>query len=401
MINRKLLLSVVLIFGMSSLFAQKDEAQKEDKGYKFTDVKTIPVTSVKNQYRSGTCWSFSGLAFMEAEMLRKGKDDVDLSEMFVVHHSYYDKSLKYVRMHGTINYGGGGAFNDVTDVMRKYGMMPEEVYTGLQYDEPKHVHGEMDALLDAMVNSIIMNKNKKLTKVWPKAIDGVLNAYLGPIPENFDYKGKNYTSKTFMTDYMDINPDNYVMITSYTHHPFYEPFALEVQDNWAYGQVYNLPLDEFMQVIDANIEAGYTIAWAADVSEKGFSWKNGVAVVPEEEIKSMNDLEQSKWEKLSKKELKKQLYSFDEPHTEKKITQEVRQAAFDNYETTDDHGMLIMGTAKDQNGTLYYKIKNSWSTDQKYDGYFYASKAFVEYKTMSILVNKEAIPKAMRKKLGL
>jgi len=321
--------------------------------------------------------------------------------MFVVHHSYYDKSLKYVRMHGTINYGGGGAFNDVTDVMRKYGMMPEEVYTGLQYDEPKHVHGEMDALLDAMVNSIIQNKNKKLTKVWPKAIEGVLSAYLGPIPENFDYKGKNYTAKTFLTDYMDINPDDYVMLTSYTHHPFYEPFALEVQDNWAYGQVYNLPLNDFMDVINANIENGYTVAWAADVSEKGFSWKNGVAVVPEEEVKSMNDLEQAKWENLSKKELKKQLYSFDEPHTEKVITQEVRQAAFDNYETTDDHGMLIMGTAKDQNGTLYYKIKNSWSTDQKYDGYFYASKSFVEYKTMSILVNKEAIPKNLRKKLNL
>jgi bleomycin hydrolase len=397
----KLALVVLLIFGVSSLFAQDEDTKKEEIGYKFTEVKTIPVTSVKNQYRSGTCWSFSGLAFIEAEMLRKGKEDVDLSEMFVVHHSYYDKSLKYVRMHGTINYGGGGAFNDVIDVMRNYGMVPEEVYTGLQYDEPKHVHGEMDNLLDAMVNSIIKNKNKKLTKVWPKAIDGVLDAYLGPIPENFDYKGKNYTPKTFLTDYMDINPDDYIMLTSYSHHPFYKSFAIEVQDNWAYGQVYNLPLDEFMQVIDANIDGGYTIAWAADVSENGFSWKNGVAIVPEEEIKSMNDLEQSKWEKLSKKELKKLLYSFDEPHTEKKITQEIRQAAFDNYETTDDHGMLIMGTAKDQNGTLYYKIKNSWGTDQKYDGYFYASKAFVEYKTMSILINKEAIPKSLLKKLNL
>ncbi len=394
------ILSIILALN-TVLWAQNNTTKDTIQGYHFTDVIDIPHTDIRNQYRSGTCWSFSGLALIEAEMIRKGKPNTDLSEMFVVHHSYYDKSLKYVRMHGELNFGGGGAFNDVTDVMRDYGMVPEEVYTGLQYDEPKHVHGEMDALLKAMVNTIIKDKNRKLTPVWPKAIEAVLDVYLGEIPETFTYKGKEYTPKTFLSDYMDINPDDYIMLTSYTHHPFYKSFALEVQDNWRYGQVYNVPLDDFMKTIDENLEAGYTIAWAADVSEKGFSWKNGVAVVPEDEIKNMNDLEQAKWEKLSAKEKRSQLYSFDGPHTEKTITQELRQKAFDNYQTTDDHGMLIVGTAKDQNGNLYYKIKNSWGTDQKYDGYFYASKAFVAYKTMSIMINKASLNKALSKKLDI
>ena len=399
---RKLIMIVLLsTLMMGQAWAQEKTENKEEKGYQFTAVKDVPHTSIKNQYRSGTCWSFSGLAFFEAEMMKKGKPETDLSEMFVVWHSYFDKTIKYVRMHGTINYGGGGAFNDVMNVIRKYGIMPDTAYTGLQYNEPKHVHAELDDLLLSMVKSIIKDKNRKLTPVWPMAIAGVLNAYLGEIPENFKYEGKDYTPRSFADDYCDLNMDDYIMMTSYTHHPFYKSFAIEVQDNWAWGQVYNVPLDELMQTINNAIDNDYTVAWAADVSEKGFSWKNGVAIVPENEVKSMNNLEQSKWENLTAAEKKKALYSFDGPRTEKKITQEVRQLAFDDYQTTDDHGMLFVGTAKDQAGNHYFKVKNSWGTDQKYDGYFYASDAFVAYKTMSIMINKNAIPKAIRKKLNI
>jgi len=396
---------VIMIVLLSTLMLGQTWAQEtkdaKEEGYQFTAIKDVPHTSIKNQYRSGTCWSFSGLAFFEAEMMKNGKPKTDLSEMFVVWHSYFDKSMKYVRMHGTINYGGGGAFNDVMDVIRNYGIMPDTAFAGLQYDEPKHVHAEMDNLLQTMVDAIIKDKNRKLTPVWPLAIAGVLNAYLGEIPEKFTYEGKEYTPRSFADDYTELNMDNYVMLTSYTHHPFYKPFVIEVQDNWAWGQVYNLPVEELMQTINNAIDNDYTVAWAADVSEKGFSWKNGVAIVPENEVKSMNNLEQSKWENLTAAEKRKALYSFDGPRTEKKITQEVRQKAFDNYQTTDDHGMLLVGTAKDQAGNHYFKVKNSWGTDQKYDGYFYASDAFVAYKTMSIMINKKAIPKAIRKKLNI
>jgi bleomycin hydrolase len=280
-------------------------------------------------------------------------------------------------------------------------MVPDTTFPGIKYDEPKHVHAEMDDLLMSMVNSIIKDKNRKLTPVWPMAIAGVLNSYLGEIPEKFTYEGKEYTPRSFADDYMGLNMDDYVMLTSYTHHPFYKPFIIEVQDNWAWGQVYNLPLEELMQTINYAIDNDYTVAWAADVSEKGFSKTSWVAVVPENEVKNMNNLEASKWGNLTEKEKRKALYSFDGPRTEKKITQEVRQKAFDDYQTTDDHGMLLVGTAKDQKGNHYFKVKNSWGTEQKYDGYFYASDAFVAYKTMSIMVNKNSIPKAIRKKLNI
>jgi len=395
---KKILILSALIFVFGFIKAQD---KKSDSPYQFTKVKEVPHTSVKNQYRSGTCWSFSGLGFLEAEAMRKGKPAIDLSEMFVVWHSYYDKSMKYVRMHGTINYGGGGAFNDVLDVLRNYGAITEEAYKGINFKEENHVHGELDRILKAVVDAVVANPNRKLTPVWPLAVAGILNAYLGEIPDKFNYEGKEYTPRDFADNYLELNTDDYVMLTSFSHHPFYKPFILEVQDNWAWGEVYNLPLNEMMETIDNAIENGYTVAWAADVSEKGFQWSKGFAVVPDEDIKEMAGLEQSKWEEMSKKDKMKLLYKFDKPVKEKVITQELRQEAFDNYQTTDDHGMLIVGTAKDQNGNKFYIIKNSWGTNQVYKGYFYASAAFVAYKTTSLMVNKESIPKKLRKKLNI
>ncbi len=378
----------------------QEEKKDEKKGYQFEEVVTNPYTSVKSQYRSGTCWSFSTLSFIEAELLRMGKPEMDLSDMFVVHKAYQDKANRYVRMHGTMNFGGGGAINDITDVIRKYGMVPETVLEGLNYGTTGHTHGELDEILKAYVDAVIENKNRKLTTAWQKGYEGVLNAYLGEVPETFSYEGKDYTPRTFADEYMEIDANDYVMFSSYSHHPFYKPFIIEVQDNWSWGSVYNVPVDEMIEIFDNALENGYTIAWASDISEKGFSWRNGVAIVPDEAKQDLTGTEQEKWEKLSKKDKQNMLYSFEEPVKEKEITQEMRQEAFDNYQTTDDHGMHIVGIAKDQNGNKYYKVKNSWGTEQKYDGFFYASEAFVKYKTMSFMIHKDATPKKIAKKLN-
>lgn len=398
--NKKLLIIVLTFVIPFAVFAQDDENKKEDQGYKFEMVKQLPATPVKDQYRSGTCWSFSGLSFLESELLRTGKGEYDLSEMFVVRNSYSDKADRYVRMHGNLNFGGGGAFHDVSDVWKNYGIVPEEAYKGLTIGEEKHIHGEMDAVLAAFVKAVIENKNKQLTPVWHKAFNGILDAYLGNYPEKFTYKGKEYTPKSF-ADELGLNMDDYVELGSFMHHPYYKQFILEVPDNWAWGEIYNVPLEDLMRVIDNSIEKGYTVAWGSDVSEKGFSYRNGVAIVPTVNKEEMNNSEMLKWEKKTKKEKEAELYKFDKPGAEKEITPEMRQKAFDNYLTTDDHGMHIIGIAKDQNGNKYYYIKNSWAKSNKFDGYFYASVPFVKFKTIDMMVNKNAIPKDLRKKLGI
>jgi bleomycin hydrolase len=396
---RNLILSGLLL---TSFFVSAQEEKKEEKGYQFTAVKEISCTPVKDQYRSGTCWSFSGLGFLEAEMLRLGKPTVDLSEMFIVNHSYSNKAIKYVRLHGSLNFGAGGAFHDVTNVVREYGIVPEEVYNGLNYGEEKHVHGEFDRILLDEVKAVVDNPNKKLTSAWHDVVEGTLETYLGKIPEKFTYQGKEYTPKEFAQDFVGLNMDDYVEISSYTHHPFYSKFVIEVPDNWAWGEVYNVPLNELEEIIDNSINTGYTVAWAGDVSEKGFSTsQKGVAVIPVVDKANMTDAEISKWEKETEKERNEDLYKLEKPGKEKVITQEMRQIDFDNYQTTDDHGMLIVGTANDQNGTPYYKVKNSWGDYNDYDGYFYASKPYVMFKTTSIMVHKDAIPKSIRKKLNL
>ncbi len=400
----RILLAIVFVAStVSFVFAEnKDKKDQPAEGYIFTDEIILPATPVKDQGSSGTCWSFSGLSFLESEMLRLGKPEVNLSEMFLVWHVYDVKAQKNVRVHGNLNFAPGGAFHDVTNMIRKYGIVPESVYSGLNYGEERHVHGEMDRLLKQSVDAVVENRNRKLSTAWLESIEGTLNSYLGKIPQKFEYEGKSYTPQSFATDFVGLNMDDYVEISSYTHHPFYSKFIIEIPDNWAWDEVYNVPLNELEEIIDYSLNNGFTVGWAADVSEKGFATSNkGVAVVPSAKVEDMTDAEISRWETLSKKEKEKELYKLDKPMPEVEVTQEMRQLAFDNYTTTDDHGMHIIGTAKDQNGTPYYKVKNSWGDYNKYDGYFYASKPYVNYKTMSIMVHKDAIPQNIKEKLGL
>ena len=372
------------------------QAVAQQEGYKFTDEIRLPATSVKDQYRSGTCWSFSTISFIESEMIRLGTADtsIDLSEMYIVRNCYSDKAEAYVRWHGTINFGGGGEPHDVMCAIKKYGLVPETAYPGLNYGTKKHNHGELDRVLKAYVDAVV--KGKTLTTAWHNGFDGILDAYFGKLPKTFTYKGKEYTPQSFAKA-SKINPDNYVAITSFSNHPFFTRFILEMPDNWKMKEFWNVPLDDMLRVIDNALENGYTVAWSADVSEPYFSYRNGVAVVPAMLFATNEGTEWARWEKLPRKER----YQLDKPGKEMKITQEIRQKAWDNWETTDDHGMHIIGRAHDQNGTTYYIVKNSWNTDNPYKGYLYVSKAYVAYKTISIMVHKDALPKDLKKKLDL
>lgn len=398
---KKILLACALFgVGTQLLSAQDTLRNKEGGDYIFTVVNDLEATDVKNQYRSGTCWSFSVLSFFESELDRMGKGDYDLSEMFVVRHTYSDKAEKYVRMHGNLNFGPGGAFHDAQHVLKHHGMVPESVYSGLEYGTEKHVHGELDAIMKSMVDAVIKNKNRQLSPAWHSAFNAALDTYLGEIPEEFEYQGKTYTPQSY-ADELGINPDDYVTLSSYTHHPFYETFVLEVPDNWLGGEVYNLPLDELISSMNHALKNGYGIAWAADVSEKGFSFRDGIAIVPEnEKAIQQKGSDNSNFSDAGAEKVGNQ---FMAPGPEKTITQEMRQEAFDNYETTDDHGMHITGLVKDQEGAPYYIVKNSWGTGYKtgIDGYFFASEAYVRYKTMDIMLHKDALPKSIKKKLDI
>jgi len=396
-------LSFIALFLSMQGFAQdeKDADTTKVKAFEFTDVIDIQNTSVKNQYRSGTCWSFSGLAFVEAELLRMTGKEYDISEMFFVNHTYSDRAKKYVRMNGKLNFGGGAEVSDVFRVIKLYGMIPESLYPGLEYGEPKHTHGELDALLKNYVDAIIKNKNNKLTPVWHDGFDKVLSTYLGELPEKFEYEGSEYTPMSF-AESTGFNPDDYIEITSYSHRPYYKEFVMEIPDNWLWSEIYNVQLDEMMNIIDNALENGYTVNWGADVSDKGFAWKKGVAIIPAEDKPDLSGTEKEKWEALTAKEKKKAMYAFEGPVEEKVITPELRQEHYDNYLVTDDHGMLIVGTAVDQEGNKFYKVKNSWGTEGHiYDGYFYASVSYVKLQTIGIAVHKDAVPKKISKKLGL
>ncbi|MDR2890411.1 MAG: aminopeptidase [Alistipes sp.] len=375
------------------------QATAQAEGYVFTDTKTVPATSVKNQASSGTCWSFSGLAFFESEILVAGGPELDLSPMFVVRNAYRDRAVKYVRMHGTSSLSGGAAAEDVLICWRNHGIVPTEVYGGIEYGEQLHRHGELDAVIKGYCDAVIENANRKLSTAWLEGLDAILDAYLGEVPETFTYNGVEYTPRSF-ADSLPISMDDYVSLTSFTHHPFYEWMVIEVPDNTVWGRSFNVPLDEMMGAMTGAIEAGYPVLWSADVSERGFDWRKGLAVVPEADVTRMDDSELSRWVALSEAEKNAALYNLDGPGTERTITQEVRQTAFDNWETTDDHGMELTATATDQNGNKYFKVKNSWGTDGHiYDGYFYASHPYIAYKTICVLINREVLPKELQKKL--
>ncbi|MCK5774972.1 MAG: aminopeptidase [Bacteroidales bacterium] len=399
----KKLLFILLAISISfPLMAKKKDKKKKDKAvYEFTMVKDIPTSPVKNQYRSGTCWSFGGTAFLETELIRSGKGIVDLSEMYAVRHAYSDKAIRTVRWHGNLNFGGGGNFHDVLWTFDNFGAITEEAYAGLEYGEEKHVHGEMDALLKSYVNTVLHNKNRELSPAWHQGFDGILDAYLGEVPEKFELEGVEYTPLSYAKS-LALNMDDYIEITSYNHHAFYETFVLEIPDNWMMASYYNVPFNEFMAIIENAITTGYSVGWDADVSEKGFSRKKGIAIIPNDEKPEIDGMESEKWDALDKKEKDDKLYSFEEIVAEKEITQTLRQEHYDNYNTTDDHLMLLTGIAKDQKGNKYFKVKNSWSEKSgPYDGFFYASEAFVGLKTVSILIHKDALTDEMKEKLGL
>ena len=366
---------------------------KQDKP-EFTVVKQAPVTSVKNQYRSGTCWCYSALSFVESEIIRQKGIEVDLSEMFVVNHAYFDRAVKYIRLDGKLGFSAGSSFGDVFEVIKSYGIVPQDVYSGMNYGTELPVQGELDAVLEGFVKALVTNPNRNLTPAWKPAFQGILDAYLGEIPATFKAEEKAFNPLTYR-DYLGINTDDYINLTSFTHHPFYEPFIIEVCDNWRWGSAYNLPIEELMEVMYNAVENGYTIAWGADVSEKGFT-RSGIATVPDFENKVTAGSDQERW--VGKSETGKEESA---PAEEKVITQEMRQLAYDNKETTDDHGMHIYGLAKDQNGNPYFIVKNSWGKAGDYEGIWYASDAYVRYKTLNIVVHKDALPKSIKKKLGI
>ena len=385
------------------MFCLSGMAQEAKEGFEFTVVKANPVTSVKNQSRAGTCWCYSSLAFIESELLRMGKGEYDFSEMFIVHNTYLDRADKAVRTHGDVSFSQGGSFYDALYGMEKFGLVPEaEMRPGVMYGDTLSNHNELTAVSNAVVDAIAKGRSRSLQKdannqmLWKKAIESIHDIYLGERPEKFTYNGKEYTPKSFYES-LGLNADDYVSLTSYTHYPFYSSFALEIQDNWRWAESYNLPIDELMEVFDHAIMKGYTIAWGSDVSEDGFS-RNGIAVLPDaEKAQELSGSDMARWLKMKPEEKKLNT----KPQPQKWCTQEERQAAYDNFETTDDHGMQIYGIAKDQMGNEYYMVKNSWGKSGTYEGIWYASKAFARYKTMNIVVHKDALPKAIAKKLGI
>lgn len=385
------ILSCMLAFSVSTAFGQ---------GYQFTEVVTVPATPVKNQAATGTCWCFATTSFMESELLRMGKGTYDLSEMFIVRQKYMNQLQDNYLRRGNGNIGQGSLSHTFMNAYRQVGIVPEEVYTGINYDSERHNHSEMVRYMHAIADVAV--KTKQRSPEYDKLIANLFDTYLGKLPEKFTYKGKEYTPKSF-AESLGLNMDDYIELTSFTHHPYYVKFDVEVPDNWEHSLMYNLPLDEMMETVDYALTNGYTVCWDGDVSEKGFSFTNGVAINPEvKKVEDLSNTDRAHFEKLGEKERLEEVFKFERPYPEIKVTPEVRQAGFESFVTTDDHLMHVTGITKDQNGTKYYITKNSWGTDRnKFGGYLNMSESFVRAKTIYVMVHKDAIPKAIKIKLGI
>ena len=395
-----LALFAVLAIGAQAQDEKKDSA--DSKKPVFTTIKELPITSIKDQNRSGTCWAYSTLSFFESEILKKTGKTYDLCEMFVANKDYLERAVLTVRMHGDSQFSQGGSAGDVLIIMKQHGICPENAMPApgtLQGDSLANFN-EFFSIMEPYVEAVAKNKAKKISNQWKEGLQGIIDAYLGKAPETFTYEGKTYTPKSFMAS-LGINLDDYVSITSYTHHPFYTKFAVEVQDNWRWDQSYNVPMDEMMRIIDNAIDNGYTVAWGGDVSEEGFT-RQGLAILYDTKAaQSLTGSDAAKWLKLKPAEKQEKFEKLGVDAPEIVPTQEYRQQGFDSWELTDDHGMHIFGLAKDQNGKEYYMVKNSWGETGNYKGIWYMTKAYIAGKTMDFLVNKNAIPKDIRKKLGI
>ncbi len=381
---RKILLVVlaVLMFSGLELMAQKKSKKVEIGDYTFKETVIVPHSSVKDQHRSGTCWSFAGTSFVEAEVMRLGGEELDLSEMWSVRNAYEHRADNYVQLHGNFNFGPGGEPHQVMKTLAERGLVPDAAYTGLTLGEDLPVHGEMDHVLKSFVKAVVDNKSRKLSPVWLDAYNRILDAYLGAKPNEFEYEGVSYTPESFSKINIPLNPDEYIEVSSYEKYPYYQNFLLKIPDNWDYEMYYNVPMVDLINIIDGALSDGYSIAWAADVSDKGFNHKKGLALVPEKEWDDMREGERDS--------------VFIVPVAQKQITAAMRQEAYDNYTTTDDHSMHIIGAATDQDGNTWYKVKNSWAADSNdFGGYFYASQSYILLRTVAIYVSKDVVPRGI------
>ncbi len=389
----------VVLFLMLSLIPLTGATKKEDKAekpvYVFKVETELKRTPVKNQYQTGTCWCFSTISYLESELLRLGKEELDLSEMFVVRNTYPLKASNYIRLHGNANHSAGGQAHDVLDQIKQYGIVPEAVYPGMNINEKRHNHGEMSSVLQGILDGILKRDGKRITPRWLDAYQAVLDVYLGKVPTSFEYNGKTYTPKNFADEYLKINYDDYIELTSYDIYPYYQKCRLEIPDNWTYNaNYYNIPIDDLEKIVDNAIKNGHSVLWDGDVSEKDFSngrsdtaHSSGYAIVPEKE-----------WEDKTKAERAEKI---TEPVKEKEITQEMRTTTLNNFTTTDDHLMHVVGLAQDQKGTKFYLTKNSGGLDQAYQGYIYISRAFFRLKTVAVMVHKDTLPTELKEKLGI